>query len=54
MLKPAPTTEGDKERAEYFSIFISEFKYCNPGFKFGNTSFNLQVIFENTNTIRNR
>jgi hypothetical protein len=43
MLKQSPTTEGDKRRAEYFSIFISELRYCNPAFKFGNVSFNLHI-----------
>ena len=43
MLKQSPTTEGDKEHAEYFSIFISEFRYCNPAFKVDNISFNLHI-----------
>jgi hypothetical protein len=32
MLNQSPTTEGDKRREEYFSIFISELRYCNPAF----------------------
>jgi hypothetical protein len=43
MLKQSPTTEGDKERAEYVSIFISELRYCNTAFKFGNISFKLHI-----------
>jgi hypothetical protein len=39
----SPTTESDKRRAEYFSIFISELRYCNPAFKFGSISFNLHI-----------
>jgi len=34
MLKQSPATEGDKRRAEYFSIFISELRNCNPAFEF--------------------
>jgi hypothetical protein len=44
MLKQSPTTEGDKSRAEYFSIFISELRYCNPALKFGNKNINLDII----------
>ena len=40
MLKQSSTTEDDKRREEYFSIFISELRYCNPAFKLGNISFN--------------
>jgi len=29
--------------ADYFSILNSEFRYCNPAFKFGNISFNLHI-----------
>jgi len=43
MLKQSPTAEGDKRGAKYYSIFISELRYCNPAFKFGNISFNLHI-----------
>jgi hypothetical protein len=46
MLKQLPTTEGDKRREEYFSIFISELRYCNPVFKLGSISYKWSNEFD--------